>query len=101
MGWCVLDLANPETVLYVSETPALTPEAPYEIELDDIPQVDPANFTGGVRVVFPQGLVEVGDDLLVYYGAADVSVAAARVNKHDLVDSLERAIASGDTGIAL
>lgn len=101
MGWCVLDLTNPETVLYVSETPALTPEAPYEIERDDIPQVDPANFTGGVRVVFPQGLVEVGDDLLVYYGAADVSVAAARVNKRDLVDSLERAIASGDTGIAL
>jgi len=35
------------------------------------------------RVVFPPGLVERGDDLLVYYSAADVSVAAARVRKRD------------------
>jgi predicted GH43/DUF377 family glycosyl hydrolase len=101
MGWCVLDLEKPETVLYVSDTPALTPEAPYEIEPGLIPQVDPANFITGVRVVFAQGLVEVGDDLIVYYGAADVSVAAARVNKRDLIDSLERAIQLGKGGAAL
>jgi hypothetical protein len=46
--------------------------------------IDPANFKTGIRMVFPQGLVERGDDLLVYYGAADVSVAAARVRKRDL-----------------
>jgi len=101
MGWCVLDLQNPETVLYVSDTPALMPEAPYEIELGHIPQLDPANFKTGVRVVFAQGLVAVGDDLIVYYGAADVSVAAARVNKRDLVDSLETAIGLGQSGIPL
>lgn len=93
MGWCVLDLDDPEKVLYVSEAPALTPEASYEIERGQIPQVDPANFKTGVRVVFPQGLVERGDDLIVYYGAADVSVAAARVNKRNLVASLRAAIA--------
>jgi predicted GH43/DUF377 family glycosyl hydrolase len=92
MGWCVLHLKNPERVLYVSEAPALAPEAPYEIELGYIPQVDNAIFNSGVRVVFPQGLVEVGDGLIVYYGAADVSVAAARVPKGELVDSLESAI---------
>ena len=48
-----------------------------------------ANFRTGVRVVFPQGLVERDDDLLVYYGAADVSVAAARVGKSDLLASIE------------
>jgi len=101
MGWCVLDLQNPETVLYVSDTPALMPEAPYEIELGHIPQLDPANFRTGVRVVFAQGLVAVGDDLIVYYGAADVSIAAARVNKRDLVDSLETAIGLGQSGIPL
>lgn len=101
MGWCVLDLANPETVLYVSDTPALTPDAPYEIEMGLIPQLDHANFITGVRVVFAQGLVEVGDDLIVYYGAADVSVAAARVNKRDLVDSLEKAIELGQGGVPL
>jgi predicted GH43/DUF377 family glycosyl hydrolase len=99
MGWCVLDLKTPESVLYVSDDPVLVPEAPYEIELRRIPQVDPANFTTGVRVVFPQGLVERGEDLLVYYGAADVSVAAARVGKHDLVASLERAIARSHVGV--
>jgi predicted GH43/DUF377 family glycosyl hydrolase len=101
MGWCVLDLRRPEKVLYVSDAPALTPEAPYEIELNAIPQVDMANFKTGVRVVFPQGLVERGDNYLVYYGAADVSIAAARVNKRDLVTSLAEAIRLNKGGIPL
>jgi len=101
MGWCVLDLEKPETVLYVSDAPALTPEAPYEIEHGEIPQVDPANFRTGIRVVFPQGLVERDDDLLVYYGAADVSVAAARVRKRDLIASLAEAIELKQGGVPL
>jgi predicted GH43/DUF377 family glycosyl hydrolase len=101
MGWCLLDLDEPRKVLYVSETPALTPEAPYEIEHCDIPQVDMANFVTGVRVVFPQGLVERGDELLVYYGAADVSVAAARVSKRALLEALAAAIANEEGGVAL
>lgn len=94
MGWCVLDADRPEHVRYVSPSPALTPTAPYEIERGPIPQVDPANFRTGVRVVFPQGMVERGDDLIVYYGAADVSVAAARVNKSALIDALKLEIAA-------
>lgn len=101
MGWCVLDVDDPARVLYVSDAPALTPEAPYEIERGLIPQVDPANFKTGVRVVFPQGLVERGDDLIVYYGAADVSVAAARVRKHALLESLRAAIDERRSGEAL
>jgi predicted GH43/DUF377 family glycosyl hydrolase len=101
MGWCVLDIENPETVRYVSDSPALTPQAPYEIETDLIPQVDHAYFINGVRVVFAQGLVEVGDDLIVYYGAGDVNVAAARVNKRELVDSLEQEIRLGKGGVPL
>ena len=94
MGWCVLDLNRPETVKYVSDAPALTPLAPYEIEMRHIPQVDPANFKTGVRVVFPQGFVEHGEDFLVYYGAADVSVGGARVNKRALIDSLRAAMSA-------
>jgi len=101
MGWCVLDLKHPETVRYVSDKPALTPEASYEIELGEVPQVDRANFITGIRVVFPQGMVELGDDLLVYYGAADVSVAGARVKKQDLVDSIESAIELNHGGVPL
>ena len=44
MGWMVLDRDNPEKVVYVSDAPALAPEAPYEIEPGPIPQVDMANF---------------------------------------------------------
>jgi predicted GH43/DUF377 family glycosyl hydrolase len=92
MGWMLLDRENPEKVLYVSDAPALTPEAAYEIEAGPIPQVDMANFKTGVRVVFPEGLVERGDDLIVYYGAADVSVGAARVNKAELLRSIAEAM---------
>lgn len=95
MGWCVLDLAEPERVLYVSDAPALAPDASYEIEAGPIPQVDMANFPTGVRVVFPQGLIERGGDLLVYYGAGDVSVAAARVSRDALLDSIEDAMGGG------
>ena len=100
MGWCVLDREHPETVRYVSDAPALAPEAPYEIERRSIPQVDMANFRTGVRVVFPEGFVELGDELLIYYGAADVSVAGARVSKRELIESLGRAIARGEGGVA-
>ena len=89
MGWCVLAADEPERVLYVSRMPALTPTTPYEIHDGPIPQVDMANFRTGVKVVFPQGLVERDDDLIVYYGAADVSVGAARVNKEALLSSIE------------
>lgn len=98
MGWCVLESGEPERLLYVSESPALVPEESYEIEAGPIPQVDMANFRTGVRVVFPQGLIELGDDLLVYYGAGDVSVAGASVNRDALIDSLEDAIAEGKGG---
>jgi predicted GH43/DUF377 family glycosyl hydrolase len=101
MGWCVLDSVNPEKVLYVSGAPALTPTAPYEIQEQPIPQVDMANFINGVRVVFPEGLVEVGDDLLVYYGAADVSIGGARVNKSALIAALKSEIALGHSASPL
>ncbi|MDP9202646.1 MAG: hypothetical protein M3P26_12035 [Gemmatimonadota bacterium] len=99
MGWCVLDLKQPERVLYVSDAPALTPEAPYEIERNEIPQVDMANFRTGVRVVFPQGFIERGEDFLVYYGAADVTVAAASVNKRELISSLGEEIRLNKGGV--
>ena len=101
MGWCVLDLKNPNKVLYVSDSPALAPDAPYEIEHRVVPQVDPANFITGIRVVFPQGLVERGDDLFVYYGAADVSIGGARVRKQALIASLAEAIERKQGGVPL
>lgn len=101
MGWCVLDLGDPRRVRYVSPAPVLCPEAPYEIQNEPIPQVDMANFRTGVRVVFPEGMVRRGDDLLVYYGAADVSVGVARVNEGALLDALDAAIERGEGAVPL
>lgn len=100
MGWCVLDGDDPARVRYVSPEPALAPETDYEVHPGPLPQVDMANFPGGIRVVFPCGLVELGRDLLVYYGAADRVVAAARVEKEALLESLEAAIAGGEGNAA-
>lgn len=101
MGWCVLATDNPEKVVYVSDAAVLTPTAPYEMQQNPVPQVDMANFKNGVRVVFPEGLVEKGDDLLLYYGAAEVSVAAARVNKKALVEALGMEIRFNRSAAAL
>lgn len=92
MGWCVLDASDPASVLYVSPTPALAPEAPCEIVHEPIPQVDMRNFPGGVKVVFPEGLVERAGDLLLYYGAGDTYVAGARVSRAALEAGLAAAI---------
>ena len=90
MGWLVLDADDPSQVRYVSSVPALHPEAPYEIVTEAIPQVNMDLFKTGVRVVFAEGMVERGEDLLVYYGAGDVSVGGARVKRADLLDAIER-----------
>jgi predicted GH43/DUF377 family glycosyl hydrolase len=90
MGWLLLDANDPTRVRFVSDRPALAPEASYEIWRGPLPQVDVNNFKDGVRVVFPSGMVSRGDDLLVYYGAADVYVAAARVRQSALLEALGR-----------
>lgn len=98
MGWCLLDADDPRRVRYVSREPALAPDAPYEIQTRPIPQVDMANFKDGVRVVFPEGMVRRGSDLLIYYGAADETVGGARVAEVALLAGIESAIASGHGG---
>jgi predicted GH43/DUF377 family glycosyl hydrolase len=88
MGWCLLDGDDPTRVRWVSEAPALAPEAAYEIEPGPLPQVDMRSFPRGIRVVFPQGMVLRGDQRLVYYGAADLHVAVARVSNEALLGSI-------------
>src|SRR5688500_3396846 len=92
MGWCVLDLKNPEKVLYVSDAPALTPEAPYEIEHSPIPQADMPNCKTGGRVVCPRGLDARGEGLVVDGARAGGSMAAARVDNRERIDSPAEAI---------
>lgn len=75
-GAVLLDLEEPWRVLGRTRNPILVPERPWEVE-GDVP-----------NVVFPEGAVVLGEDLLVFYGAADKVCGVARVRVDDLVDSL-------------
>lgn len=77
LGAILCDLERPEVVLARSAEPLLSPEAPYEV----------AGFFG--NVVFTCGAVLQGDDLLVYYGAADQFVCGAALSLAELIESLE------------
>lgn len=69
----LLDAHDPKQVLGRTTEPLLQPEAGYELRgcVDD--------------VVFPSGAVVDGDDLVVYYGAADTHCCAARCNLEALL----------------
>jgi predicted GH43/DUF377 family glycosyl hydrolase len=77
-GLALLDLDDPSTVLRRSDDWVLSPTAPYE-RAGDVPDV-----------VFPCGWVldEGGDELRVYYGAADTSIAMATANLSEVLEYL-------------
>lgn len=75
-GFALLDLKDPSRVLGRSLEPALQPVEPWEVK-----GVTP-------RVVFPTGMVLRGDELLLYYGAADSVVGVARGSVKDILASL-------------
>ncbi len=75
-GFALLDAKDPSVVLARSEEPALEPAEPWERK----GQVD--------RVVFPTGMIRRGDNLLVYYGAADTNIGLAEGSVRDILASL-------------
>jgi predicted GH43/DUF377 family glycosyl hydrolase len=75
-GALLLDATDPAKVLTATAEPFMRPEAEFEV-------------TGFVpNVVFPTGLVEDGEKLLVYYGAADTVTAVAVLDRQKLLDLL-------------
>ncbi len=72
----LLDLDNPTKILGRSNDPIITPTEPFEKE----------GFLSGV--VFPTGIVEREEQLLIYYGAADESVGVTAVNREALIETL-------------
>lgn len=73
----LLDRADPFRILGRTREPILVPEAYYE------------RIGHVMDVVFPSGAVVVDDHLLIYYGAADTTVAVARVELHELLDAMK------------
>lgn len=72
----LMDLDNPTKVLARSNEPVITPTESFEKE----------GFLGGV--VFPTGIVERDEELLIYYGAADECVGVAGFSREEMIGSL-------------
>lgn len=73
LGAAMLEKNNPETVLYRSERPILTPTEDYE------------RFGKVPKVVFSCGNVVIDDKILIYYGGADSVVCVATYELSELV----------------
>ena len=73
----LLDAENPSQLLHVAPQPLLEPTEEYE-------------RLGFVReVLFPTGVVESKDRILVYYGAADQCTGVAELAADDLWQAFE------------
>ena len=71
-----LDLKEPWKVIARTQNPILEPEEDYELE-GDVP-----------KVVFPEGMVLIDNNLIVFYGAADKVCCAASVDLDEFIDDL-------------
>jgi predicted GH43/DUF377 family glycosyl hydrolase len=80
LGLALLDRDDPSVVLARSNEWVFGPAAPYEVR-GDVP-----------GVVFPCGwvLLDDGDTVRMYYGAADTCIAVAEASLTALLDHLER-----------
>ena len=76
LGALLLDLDEPWRVLARSETPIMEPTTPYELE----------GFFG--KVIFTNGHVVDGDQITMYYGAADSVICAANLSISNILATL-------------
>jgi predicted GH43/DUF377 family glycosyl hydrolase len=75
-GAALLDLKNPQKIIGHLKNPLFSPVERYERK-------------GEVsNVVFPTGTATFGQDLYIYYGAADKAIAVAKVNLKNLIKEL-------------
>jgi beta-1,2-mannobiose phosphorylase / 1,2-beta-oligomannan phosphorylase len=72
----LLDLKNPIKVIGRTTEPLLVPEAKYEM-YGKVPDV-----------IFPSGALVEGENLHIYYGAADTVCCLAQVNLNDLLEEM-------------
>jgi beta-1,4-mannooligosaccharide/beta-1,4-mannosyl-N-acetylglucosamine phosphorylase len=77
VGLALLDLENPHHVIRRIPRWVFGPKEPYES----------TGFIPGV--VFPTGTIVKGDDLMLYYGAADTRIAVATTKIQTLLDALK------------
>lgn len=76
LGALLLDLAEPWKVLARSDEPIMEPETEYETN----------GFFG--PVVFTNGHIVRGDEILLYYGASDSVICGARLSIREILSTL-------------
>lgn len=85
LGVILVDLDNPERLLYRSPNPILSPETEYEIGKDGECWVQNVVFTCGAVPAEDKEVLDAGDEILVYYGAADTHICIATGRVGDLI----------------
>ncbi|MCF4101396.1 glycoside hydrolase family 130 protein [Gillisia sp. M10.2A] len=78
LGAILLDLQDPSKVLARSEEPIMEPTATYET----------TGFFG--EVIFTNGHIVKGDEIMMYYGAADEFVGLATFSIKEILKTLEK-----------
>ena len=77
LGALLLDLDDPTRVIARSQEPIMEPRSNYETD----------GFYG--NVVFTNGQIVQGDEILLYYGAADTYTCGARFSIKEILNSLK------------
>lgn len=76
LGAVLLDLNDPSKIIGKTEVPIMEPEADYELE----------GFFG--NVLFTCGVITKGDNVRVYYGVSDTSMAVADLSLAEIMEQL-------------
>lgn len=95
LGVLLVDLANPERLIYRSPNPVLSPETEYEIGKEGESWVPNVVFTCGAVPAKDKEVLDAEDEILVYYGAADTHICLATGRVGDLIPESVRQEAEG------
>ncbi|HHV16201.1 MAG TPA: glycosidase [Gelria sp.] len=85
LGVMLVDLNNPERVLYRSPNPVLSPETEIEIGIPGEHWIPNVVFTCGAVPAEDKEILDEDDEIIVYYGAADTYLCAASGTVGDLI----------------
>ena len=84
LGAILLDLKNPAKVIARSYNPLFEPEAPYEL----------TGFFG--NVVFTNGHIVKGDEIIMYYGASDEVICGATFSIETILTELLNSVKAAE-----
>lgn len=90
LGVLFMDLEDPTRVLYQSLNPILKPETEFELGRPGADEywVPHVVFTCGAVPAEDKDVIDLDDEILVYYGAADTAIGVAKGRLRDLVPIL-------------